>query len=150
MSQSILVVGGAGYVGGHTSKALARAGFLPVVLDDLSTGHRGFVQWGPLIVADSHNSKAVEEAIRRYHCIAALHFAACAYIGESVADPAKYYTNNVAGTLSLLAGMRAAGCNTLVFSSTCAVYGQPQQIPIVEATRPEPINPYGASKLMAE
>jgi UDP-glucose 4-epimerase len=79
-----------------------------------------------------------------------LHFAAFAYVGESVSDPAKYYDDNVAGTLALLAGMRTAGCDALVFSSTCAVYGQPTQVPIVEDTRPDPVNPYGASKLMVE
>jgi len=150
MTQAVLVVGGAGYIGGHTCKALARAGFLPVVLDNLSTGHGDFVRWGPLVKADMRDMAMVVETIRRYGCAAVLHFAACAYVGESVVDPAKYYDNNVTGTLSLLAGMRMADCNALVFSSTCAVYGQPAQVPIVEETRPDPINPYGASKLMVE
>jgi UDP-glucose 4-epimerase/UDP-arabinose 4-epimerase len=150
MTRAILVAGGAGFVGGHTCKALARAGFLPVVFDNLSTGHRDFVRWGPLVQADLHDTAAVADAIRQHHCVAVLHFAAFAYVGESVTDPAKYYDNNVVGTLSLLAGMRAAGCDALVFSSTCAIYGQPAQVPIAEDTPPDPINPYGASKLMVE
>lgn len=150
MRKAVLVVGGAGYVGGHACKALAQMGHTPVVLDNLSTGHRDFVRWGPLVEGDIRDPGRVADAIRRYDCAAVLHFAACAYVGESVADPAKYYDNNVSGTLSLLAGMRAAGCDRIVFSSTCAVYGQPATVPISEETRPEPINPYGASKLMVE
>ena len=150
MTRAVLVVGGAGYVGGHTCKALARAGFLPVVLDDFSTGHAAFTRWGPAVTADIRDTGLVEATLRRFHCTAVLHFAAHALVGESVTDPAKYYGNNVVGTLSLLAAMRAAGCDALVFSSTCAVYGQPAQVPIVEETRPDPINPYGASKLMVE
>jgi UDP-glucose 4-epimerase/UDP-arabinose 4-epimerase len=119
-------------------------------LDNLSTGHRDFVRWGPLVQADLRDTAIVAETIRRHACAAVLHFAAFAYVGESVSDPAKYYDNNVTGTLSLLAGMRAAGCEALVFSSTCAVYGQPAQVPIVEDTPTNPINPYGASKLMVE
>jgi len=150
MTRAVLVAGGAGYVGAHTCKSLARAGFLPVVLDNLSTGHRDFVRWGPLVQADLHDTSTITDTIRQHDCVAVLHFAAFALVGESVTDPAKYYENNVAGTLSLLAGMRAAGCDALVFSSTCAIYGQPAQVPIVEDTRPDPINPYGASKLMVE
>ena len=150
MTKAVLVAGGAGYVGAHTCKSLARAGFLPVVLDNLSTGHREFVRWGPLVQADLHDTSTITDTIRRHDCVAVLHFAAFALVGESVTEPAKYYDNNVTGTLSLLAGMRAAGCDALVFSSTCAVYGQPAQVPIVEDTRPDPINPYGASKLMVE
>lgn len=150
MTQAVLVAGGAGYVGSHACKALAQAGFRPVVLDNLSTGHRDFVRWGPLVQADLHDTATVADTIRQHGCVAALHFAAFAYVGESVTDPAKYYDNNVAGTLALLHGMRTAGCDALVFSSTCAVYGQPTQVPINEATPPDPINPYGASKLMVE
>jgi UDP-glucose 4-epimerase/UDP-arabinose 4-epimerase len=150
MTRTVLVAGGAGFVGAHTCKSLAKAGFLPVVLDNLSTGHREFVRWGPLVQADLRDTATVADTIRRHSCVAVLHFAAFAYVGESVSDPAKYYDNNVAGTLSLLAGTRTAGCDSLVFSSTCAVYGQPAQVPIVEDTPPAPINPYGASKLMVE
>jgi UDP-glucose 4-epimerase/UDP-arabinose 4-epimerase len=150
MTRAILVVGGAGYVGAHTCKVLAQAGYLPIVLDNLSTGHRSFVQWGPLVEADIRESGAVSDAIRRYGCVAVLHFAACAYVGESVVNPKKYYDNNVVGTLTLLKEMLAAKCNLLVFSSTCAVYGQPTCMPISEQARLDPINPYGASKLMSE
>jgi len=150
MKAAVLVAGGAGYVGAHACKALARAGYLPVVLDNLSTGHRDFVRWGPLVQADLRDSAKVAETIRQHACVAVLHFAAFALVGESVAEPAKYYDNNVSGTLSLLAGMRAAECKKLVFSSTCAVYGQPGRVPILESTPRQPVNPYGASKLMVE
>lgn len=150
MTRAVLVAGGAGYVGSHTCKSLARAGFLPIVLDNLSNGHREYVRWGPLVQADLRDTAAIADTIRQHRCLAVLHFAAFAYVGESVTDPAKYYDNNVTGTLSLLAGMRAAECDALVFSSTCAVYGQPAQVPIVEDTQPDPVNPYGASKLMVE
>lgn len=150
MKVPVLVVGGAGYVGGHACKALARAGYRPVVLDDLSTGHADFVRWGPLVRGDVRNAAAVAAAIRAHGCTAVLHFAALASVGESMADPASYYDINVAGTLSLLSGMREAGCRQIVFSSTCAIYGQPERMPIREETRPDPVNPYGASKLMVE
>jgi UDP-arabinose 4-epimerase len=150
MAISVLVAGGAGYIGSHTCKALSQAGFLPVAFDNLSTGHRDFIRWGPLVEADLRDTAAVTEAIRRHDCAAVLHFAAFAYVGESVTDPAKYYGNNVGGTLSLLAGMREAGRDKIVFSSTCAIYGQDAAVPITESARPDPINPYGASKLMCE
>lgn len=150
MKRAVLVAGGAGFVGAHTCKCLARAGYLPVVLDNLSTGHRDFVRWGPLVQADLRDTAKIAETIRQHACLAVMHFAAFAFVGESVSEPAKYYDNNVAGTLSLLTGMRMAECNALVFSSTCAVYGQPAQVPIVEETPRDPINPYGSSKLMVE
>jgi UDP-arabinose 4-epimerase len=147
---AILVVGGAGYVGSHTCKALSQAGITPIVYDNLSTGHTQFVKWGPLVRADIRDSPAVAEAIIGYDVAAVIHFAACAYVGESVVEPEKYYDNNVAGSLSLLRGMREAGCSKLVLSSTCAIYGQPLEIPIRETAPPLPVNPYGASKLMVE
>jgi len=150
MAETILVVGGAGYIGGHTCKALVAAGYKPVVYDNLCLGHRDFVRWGPLVEGDIRDSDAVAAAIRDHGCSAVMHFAAFAYVGESVADPAKYYHNNVTGTLGLLEGMRKAGCETLVFSSTCAVYGEPGSLPITEDTPPMPVNPYGRSKLMCE
>jgi UDP-glucose-4-epimerase GalE len=150
MTLNVLVVGGAGYIGAHTCKMLDAAGIRPVVFDNLSTGHRDFVRWGPLVTGDIHDRGALAAAIHRHGCAAVLHFAAFAYVGESVVDPGKYYRNNVAGTLSLLDAMRDASCDRLVFSSTCAVYGEPAAMPITEATPPAPINPYGASKLMAE
>ena len=150
MRPRVVVTGGAGYIGAHTCRALASAGFEPVTFDNLSTGHCGFVRWGPLVKDDIRNTAAVTEAVRSFGAVAAIHFAACAYVGESVVEPQKYYENNVLGTLSLLRGLFGAGCKKIVFSSTCAVYGQPERVPIDEAIRPEPVNPYGRSKLMVE
>lgn len=150
MELAVLVVGGAGYVGAHTCRALADAGFRPVVFDNFSTGHRDFVRWGPAVEGEIHNRAALVDCIKQHGCTAVLHFAASAYVGESVVDPGKYYENNVAGTISLLQAMKEVGCRTLVFSSTCAVYGDPPRLPITEATPLDPINPYGASKQMAE
>jgi UDP-glucose 4-epimerase/UDP-arabinose 4-epimerase len=147
---AVLVTGGAGYIGAHTSKALSEAGYLPVAYDNLSTGHREFVQWGPLVEGDIRDPARVADAISRFAVVAVLHFAAFALVGESVTAPDKYYDNNVVGTLGLLDGMRKSGCLTLVFSSTCAVYGVPDSSPIAETARPDPINPYGTSKLMVE
>jgi UDP-arabinose 4-epimerase len=147
---SILITGGAGYIGAHCSKAVAEAGFLPIVYDNLSTGHKDFVQWGPLIVADVLDSSKVSSAIREHHALAVMHFAAFSSVGESVVDPQKYYVNNVAGTLALLQGMREARCNNLVFSSTGAVYGNAGRDPIPESAAGPTVNPYGRSKLMVE
>lgn len=147
---AILVTGGAGYVGAHACKALARAGFRPVTFDNLSTGHESFVRWGPLINGDIRDHATVLKAIRDHKAEAVLHFAASALVGESVANPQKYYDNNVAGTLSLLGAMVEAECQMLVFSSTCAIYGEPKQVPIIETTPANPVNPYGASKYMVE
>nr|WP_255607553.1 UDP-glucose 4-epimerase GalE [Ancylobacter sp. Lp-2] len=145
-----MVVGGAGYIGAHTCKALAQAGFLPVTFDNLSTGHRDFVRWGPLVEGDIRDTAAVAATVREYGVVAAIHFAGSAYVGESMIDPAKYYENNVAGSLSLLNGLRAAACDKLVFSSTCAVYGQPEHMPIDESVPTVPVNPYGQTKRMVE
>jgi UDP-glucose-4-epimerase GalE len=147
---AVLVVGGAGYVGAHTCKALHRAGYHPVVLDDLSTGHESFVRWGPLVRADIRDTRAVVDALGTFKPDAVIHFAASAYVGESVRDPHKYYDNNVVGTLSLLKAMLQTGCLNIIFSSSCAVYGNCPDQPIREAEAPQPINPYGRSKLMVE
>jgi UDP-glucose-4-epimerase GalE len=150
MRKAVLVVGGAGYVGAHTCKALARRGYRPVTLDNLSTGHRDFVRWGPFCDEDIRHWNVVAALIEQHGIDTVMHFAACALVGESVVEPEKYYDNNVAGTLSLLRAMRQAGCSQIVFSSTCAVYGEPHTVPIREDTVPSPVNPYGASKLMVE
>lgn len=150
MPRTILVTGGAGYVGAHACKALARAGFTPVVFDNLSTGHRDFVRWGPLVEGDIRDHSTVLQAFRAYRPDAVLHFAACAYVGESVVDPQKYYDNNVTGSLSLLKAMLEVGCRSIVFSSSCAIYGEPEELPIGETAPKNPLSPYGASKLMVE
>jgi UDP-glucose-4-epimerase GalE len=147
---AILVTGGAGYIGAHCCKALSEAGYLPVCVDDLSTGSRDFVKWGPLIVGTIRDTARVAETIRSNHIAAVMHFAAFSQVGESVADPQKYYLNNVGGTLSLLAAMREAGCSRLVFSSTGAVYGNAGRDPISEDAAGAPVNPYGVSKWMIE
>jgi UDP-glucose-4-epimerase GalE len=147
---AVLVTGGAGYVGAHACKALRRSGYTPIVFDNLSTGHESFVRWGPLVRGDIRDTAAVRDAIRSHQAEAVLHFAASAYVGESVTDPRKYYENNVGGSLSLLSAMLAADCRKLVFSSSCAIYGAPEALPIREASPKDPVNPYGASKLMVE
>jgi UDP-arabinose 4-epimerase len=146
----VLVTGGAGYIGSHTCKALAKSGIEPIVYDNLSNGHRRAVRWGPLVVGDIADRHKVAETIRQYRPEAVIHFAAFAYVGESVTDPGKYYSNNVAGTISLLEAMRAEDVDAIVFSSTCATYGTPETLPIDEDAPQRPINPYGASKLMIE
>jgi UDP-glucose-4-epimerase GalE len=123
---------------------------MPVVYDNLSTGHENFVRWGPLVKGDIRDEREVGEAFRAHEISAVLHFAACAYVGESVIDPQKYYDNNVAGTLSLLRAMMERDIFTLVFSSSCAIYGEPENVPIDETASKQPINPYGASKFMIE
>lgn len=146
----VLVVGGAGYIGSHACKAIAAAGMQPVCYDNLSTGHRELVKWGPLVVGDLADRATLADALAEYRVDTVMHFAAHAYVGESVADPARYYRNNVANTLNLLDAMRAAGVATIVFSSTCATYGVPQGVPIGEDHPQAPINPYGWSKFMVE
>ena len=124
-----LVAGGAGYIGSHTCKALAAAGFLPVVYDDLSTGDREFVRWGPLVDGDLLDTETLANAFSEHRPAVALHFAACACVGESFEDPATYYSNNVIGALRLLDAARSAGNGPTVFSSTCVVYVEPAHYP---------------------
>jgi len=150
MSQSILVTGGAGYVGSHACKALANAGYRPVVYDNLSRGHREAVRWGPLVEGELHDTGRLAATLRQHQVAAVMHFAAFAYVGESMTEPETYYRNNVGGTLALLAAMREAGVATIVFSSTCAVYGMPEHLPIRETTAKAPLNPYGETKLAIE
>jgi UDP-glucose-4-epimerase GalE len=147
---TILVTGGAGYVGSHACKALAAAGHTPVVYDNLSRGHREFARWGPLEVGDLCEAAKLDAVFARHRIDAVMHFAALAYVGESVEQPALYYRNNVGGTLELLEAMRRAGVGLMVFSSTCATYGVPERMPITEDLPQQPINPYGATKLMIE
>jgi UDP-glucose 4-epimerase/UDP-arabinose 4-epimerase len=149
-SPAILVTGGAGYIGAHCCKALSEAGFVPVCFDNLSTGHRGFVKWGPLVEGDVCDTQRLADAIAAHQVVAVMHFAAFSQVGESVGDPQKYYLNNVGGTLSLLKAMLGQGCHRLVFSSTGAVYGNAGRDPISESAAGAVVNPYGASKWMIE
>jgi UDP-glucose-4-epimerase GalE len=149
-SPAILVTGGAGYIGAHCCKALSEAGFVPVCFDNLSTGHRDFVKWGPFVEGDVGDTKRLTDAIAAHQVVAVMHFAAFSQVGESVGDPQKYYLNNVCGTLSLLKAMLERGCNRLVFSSTGAVYGNAGRDPISEGAAGAVVNPYGASKWMIE
>lgn len=146
---AILVTGGAGYIGSHCCRALAAAGYHPVVFDNFSTGHRNFVT-GSLVTGDLRDKAALTGAFQQYDIAAVMHFAAASLVGESVVDPQKYYLNNVVGTLSLLDAMREAGCQRLVFSSTGAVYGNADSKALTESYPCAPINPYGASKWMIE
>jgi UDP-arabinose 4-epimerase len=147
---AILVTGGAGYVGSHACKALAAAGYTPVAYDNLGRGHRELVRWGPLEVGDLADRARLDEVFARHRPEAVMHFAAFAYVGESVQDPALYYRNNVGGTLELVEATRRAGVDSFVFSSTCSTYGVPERMPIDEDTPQRPINPYGATKLAIE
>lgn len=146
----ILVVGGAGFIGSHACKALARAGHEPIVYDDLSTGHAHAVRWGPLEVGDIRDGARLESVMTRHRPDLVMHFAALAYVGVSMRDPASYYDINVGGTLNLLNCMKKKGLDKIVFSSTCATYGTPETLPIREDTPQNPINPYGFTKLAAE
>ncbi len=147
---NILVTGGAGYIGSHACKALAAAGYTPVAYDSLINGHERAVQWGPLVKGDIRDGAVLSAAMERYAPAAVMHFAAFAYVGESVTDPAKYYLNNVYGSLCLLEAMRTHGCRNIVFSSSCAVYGYPETLPLRENHPRNPINPYGRTKLSIE
>ncbi|RIK81370.1 MAG: UDP-glucose 4-epimerase GalE [Planctomycetota bacterium] len=146
----VLVTGGAGYVGSHAARLLQHSGHQVWLYDNLSNGHRGAAQDRVLIVGDLHDRPRLEAIFREHAIEAVMHFAASAYVGESVVQPAKYYYNNVVGTLSLLEAMRAAGVQRIVFSSTCATYGVPNVVPITEAEKQAPINPYGFTKLVIE
>ncbi len=146
----ILVFGGAGYIGSHTCKALTCEGFQPVVFDDLSEGHRDFVKWGPLVKADIRHPEAVRSAIAEHRPEAIIHFAALTSVPDSVSDPGRYYATNVSGSLNIIAAAGEAGNIPVVFSSSCAVYGMPEEVPISETCPTAPITPYGRGKLMVE
>lgn len=146
----VLVTGGAGYIGSHTCKALAEAGYTPIVYDSMCRGNAWSVKWGPLEVGDLMDGERLRDVLRKYRPAGVIHFAAFAYVGESMQNPLMYYRNNVGGTVSLLRSMAAEGVDQLVFSSTCATYGTPETNPIREDMPQNPINPYGQSKLMVE
>jgi UDP-arabinose 4-epimerase len=147
---TILVTGGAGYIGSHTAKELARAGYRVVVYDNLSRGHRWAVRWGPFEEGDLLDQDRLRRVLAEHRIDAVLHFAAFAAVGESMQQPELYFHNNVEGSLSLLDAMRATGVRRIVFSSTCAVYGAPEIVPITEDNPKAPASPYGESKLMVE
>jgi UDP-glucose-4-epimerase GalE len=149
-TQRVLVTGGAGYVGSHACKALKAAGFLPVTYDNLSRGHRRLVRYGPLEEGDIRDASRLTEVIARHSPVAVMHFAALAYVGESVAEPLIYYDNNFVGALTLMEATHKAGIDKFVFSSTCATYGTPERQPIDEDSLQAPINAYGRSKLATE
>jgi len=144
----VLVIGGAGYIGSHTARALKRAGHEAVIYDNLTTGHEFLAKGFELIKADVLDHAALARAVSR--CQAIMHFAAYAYVGESVTNPRKYFHNNVEGGLALLNAAVEAGVKTFIFSSTCAVYGVPEKVPIDETIPRQPVNPYGVSKLFFE
>jgi UDP-arabinose 4-epimerase len=150
MSTAVLVTGGAGYIGSHACKALAQAGYTPVVLDNLSRGHRDAVRWGPLVIGELADRELVTATLRRFDIAAVMHFAALAYVGESMTRPDLYFRNNVVDSLALLEAMREVGLRHFVFSSSCATYGVPESVPIREISAQRPVNPYGESKLMVE
>jgi UDP-glucose-4-epimerase GalE len=147
---NILITGGAGYIGSHTCKHLAQQGHTVVAYDNLSTGWKDLVKWGPFVHGDIRDTQRLRQAMRRHKADGVIHFAAKAAVGESVVNPAKYFSNNVTGTLCILEAMRDEGVRHIVVSGTCAVYGEPERVPISEASPTCPVNPYGASKLFME
>ena len=146
----VLVAGGAGYIGSHTCKALARAGHQPIVYDNLHTGHPWAVKWGPFVEGDLNDAARLTETLKTHKIETVINFAALAYVGESNAEPTRYYRANVGGMITLLEVMRMHDVGSIVFSSSCATYGVPERLPIVEGLHQEPINPYGRTKLMGE
>ena len=148
--KNILIVGGAGYIGSYMCKYLAKNGYYPIVLDNLVYGHRQAVKWGPFIAGQMADTKLLDQIFKEHPIAAVMHFAAFCYVGESVDDPGKYYQNNVAATITLLEEMLKKNIKNFIFSSSCAVYGEPVEIPITEQHPYNPINPYGRSKLMVE
>ncbi|MFN3971080.1 MAG: UDP-glucose 4-epimerase GalE [Gemmobacter sp.] len=150
MSDVVLVTGGAGYIGSHACKALARAGFTPVTFDNLSTGWREAVRFGPFDAGDLTDRATLDAAFARWRPVAVMHFAALSLVGEAMADPGRYWRVNVGGSLNLIEAALAAGCRRMVFSSTCATYGEPDGVTVDEDTPQNPINPYGATKRAIE
>ncbi len=147
---SVLICGGAGYIGSHVNKELNKTGYDTIVFDNLVYGHKEAVKWGEFVKGDLNNIEEIDNVFNKYQIDAVVHLAAYAYVGESVENPEKYYYNNVVNTLNLLQVMLKHDCKNIIFSSTCATYGEPKSVPITEDMPQNPINPYGATKLMIE
>jgi len=147
---NVLVTGGAGYIGSHTCKALAKAGITPITYDNLSTGHKWAVRWGPLVIGDLRDRSYLRSTMRSHAVEAVFHFAANNAVGESVQNPRKYYGNNLVNSIGLFDAMLDTGVRRIVFSSTCAIFGRPDRQPMDENLPTGPINPYGESKLAFE
>src|SRR5215475_3726871 len=149
---NVLVAGGAGYIGSHTVKRLKESGHSPVIYDNVSRGHGVVAEIlnVPIVKADLNDRAALLKTLKDHKIDTVMHFAAYAYVGESVEKPLMYYHNNVATTVNVLEAMKEAGINRFVFSSTCATYGDPERVPITEDQRKLPVSPYGRSKLMVE
>jgi len=150
MNKYILVIGGAGYIGSHVNKELSKKGYRSLIYDNLSTGNLESLQWGDFILGDLGDTEHLRLVFQKYDIAAVMHFAACAYVEESMVNPRKYYVNNVVNTLNILNIMQDFNVDKFIFSSTCATYGNPVEIPIPESHPQKPINPYGQSKLMVE
>ncbi len=150
MSGAVLVTGGAGYIGAQTCKSLAKAGYVPLAYDNLSRGHRDAVRWGPLVEGDIADRPLLDATLTRFRPVAVMHFAGYIAAGEFVAAPALYFRNNVNGSLTLFEALLASGGPTVVFSSSAAIYGQPDSVPIAETAAARPVNPYGETKLVVE
>jgi UDP-arabinose 4-epimerase len=148
--QTVLVTGGAGFIGSHTCKALARAGYLPVTFDNFEKGHQWAVRWGPAEIGDVRSEADLQRAFEKWKPWAVVHFAAHAYVGESSADPLKYYDTNIGGSAKVLRACTLFGCQRVVFSSSCATYGVPVRLPLTEEHAQMPTNPYGYTKLVVE
>jgi len=147
---NVLVIGGAGFIGSHITKALVKNSYFPITYDNLSLGHKSAIRYGILEEGDIHDTTRLSHIFTKYNPVAVFHFAAYASVAESIRDPAQYYYNNVVGTYHLLEALRQYGPVPFIFSSTCAIYGSPKYIPIDENHPQDPINPYGRSKLMVE
>jgi UDP-glucose 4-epimerase len=150
MTDHVLVTGGAGYIGAHACKALSKAGFVPVAFDNLATGHAAAVKFGPFVQGDLMDRASIDAAFAAWKPVAVMHFAALSLVGESMADPGRYWRVNLGGALNLIEAALAAGCGRIVFSSTCATYGDPDGVLLDEDTPQRPINSYGASKRAIE
>ena len=148
--KTILVTGGAGYIGSHVVKELHNEGYKPIIFDNLSTGNKFALKWGNFIYGDLNNINSIRKIFSDYSIDAVMHFASYSIVGESVESPQKYYQNNVVGTLNLLSSMLEFNVKKIIFSSSCATYGIPQKIPITESHYQNPINPYGQTKLIIE